>query len=201
VSAPPAIDEQILVVPRAVLPELAGWHGIRVDGLERVLAVVAASARPHARSLAEQDPSLKQVIPYLVLRDGPRYFLMQRTRAGGDARLHDRWTIGIGGHLDAADGDIEGGLRREWSEELESTSLPSWRPIGVLNDDTTEVGAVHLGVVYVADIAGGQVRIRETDKLTGAFVEVPAVEAVRDRLETWSAIVFDHLQSIEGDGR
>jgi predicted NUDIX family phosphoesterase len=201
VSAPPAIDEQILVVPRAVLPELAGWHGIRVDGLERVLAVVAASARPHARSLAEQDPSLKQVIPYLVLRDGPRYFLMQRTRAGGDARLHDRWTIGIGGHLDAADGDIEGGLRREWSEELESTSLPSWRPIGVLNDDTTEVGAVHLGVVYVADIAGGQVRIRETDKLTGAFVEVPAVEAVRDRLETWSAIVFDHLQSIEGGGR
>jgi predicted NUDIX family phosphoesterase len=200
VSAPPAIDEQILVVPRAVLPELAGWHGIRVDGLERVLAVVAASARPHARSLAEQDPSLKQVIPYLVLRDGPRYFLMQRTRAGGDARLHDRWTIGIGGHLDAADGDIEGGLRREWSEELESTSLPSWRPIGVLNDDTTEVGAVHLGVVYVADMAGGQVRIRETDKLTGAFVEVPAVEAVRDRLETWSAIVFDHLQSIEGAG-
>jgi predicted NUDIX family phosphoesterase len=200
VSAPPAIDEQILVVPRSALPELAGWHGIRAQGLERVLVVVARSARPHARSLAEQDPSLKQIIPYLVLRDGPRYFLMQRTRAGGDARLHERWTIGIGGHLDAADGDIEGGLRREWSEELESTSLPSWRPIGVLNDDTTEVGAVHLGVVYVADIAGGEVRIRETDKLTGAFVEVPAVEAVRDRLETWSAIVFDHLQSIEGGG-
>jgi predicted NUDIX family phosphoesterase len=200
VSAPSAIDEQILVVPRSALPELAGWHGIRAQGLERVLVVVARSARPHARSLAEQDPSLKQIIPYLVLRDGPRYFLMQRTRAGGDARLHERWTIGIGGHLDAADGDIEGGLRREWSEELESTSLPSWRPIGVLNDDTTEVGAVHLGVVYVADIAGGEVRIRETDKLTGAFVEVPAVEAVRDRLETWSAIVFDHLQSIEGGG-
>jgi predicted NUDIX family phosphoesterase len=199
-SAPPAVDEQILVIPRAALPELAGWHGIRAEGLERVLAVVAGSARPHARSLAERDPSLKQVIPYLVLRDGPRYFLMQRTRAGGDARLHDRWTIGIGGHLDAADGDIEGGLRREWSEELVSAGLPTWRPIGVLNDDTTEVGAVHLGVVYVADIAGGEVRIRETDKLTGAFVEVSVVQAVHDRLETWSAIVFEHLQAMDGAG-
>lgn len=200
-TAPSAVDEQVLVVPRAALPELADWHGIRAAGLEHVLDVVATSARPHPRSLAEHDPSLKQIIPYLVLRDGPRYFLMQRTKAGGDARLHDRWTIGIGGHLEAADGDIEGGLRREWSEELEAASLPSWRPIGIINDDTTDVGAVHLGVVYVADIAGGWVRIRETEKLTGAFVEQPAVQVVYDRLETWSALVFDHLQSVEGGPR
>jgi len=190
-------EEQVLVVPRAALPELDGWHGIRADGLERVLAVVAADARPHLRSLAERDPSHKQVIPYLVLRDGPRYFLMQRTKAGGDARLHDRWSIGIGGHLDAADGDIDGGLRREWAEELIADVVPAWRPIGVLNDDTTEVGAVHLGIVYVADIGGASVGVRETDKLIGRFAGIDDVRAVYDRLETWSALVFDYLQAAE----
>jgi predicted NUDIX family phosphoesterase len=193
----PVPDEQVLVVPRAALPELDGWHGLRADGLEHVLAVVAAEARPHPRALAERDPSRKQVIPYLVLRDGSRYFLMQRTKAGGDARLHDRWSIGIGGHLEAADGDIDGGLRREWAEELISDVVPAWRAIGVLNDDTTEVGAVHLGIVYVADIGGAAVGVRETDKLTGRFAGIDEVRAVYDRLETWSALVFDHLQAAE----
>lgn len=192
-----ALEEQVLVVPRASLPELDGWHGIRSEGLARILEVIAAEVRPHARREAEADPSHKQVIPYLVLRDGPRWFLMQRTRAGGDARLHDRWSIGIGGHLEAGDGDIDGGLRREWAEELVSTGLPAWRPIGILNDDTTEVGAVHLGVVYVADVAGAAVAIRETDKLTGRFAEEHEVRAVYDRLETWSALVFDHLLAAE----
>jgi predicted NUDIX family phosphoesterase len=190
-------EEHVLVVPRALLPELDGWHGLRDDGLERVLAVAAAEARPMPRAAAEQDPSSKQIIPYLVLRDGPRYFLMQRTRAGGDARLHDRWSIGIGGHLEAADGDIEGGLRREWAEELDAASVPAWRAIGALNDDSTDVGAVHLGIVYVADVAGEAVRVRETDKLRGAFAWPDEVRAVYDRLESWSALVFDHLDSAE----
>lgn len=194
-SAPAAAGEQVLVVPRAALPELDGWHGIRTADLARVLQVIAAEARPHPRAAAELDRSLKQVIPYLVLRDGPRIFLMQRTNAGGDARLHDRWTIGIGGHLDATDGDIEGGLRREWAEELVADGIPSWRAIGVLNDDTTDVGAVHLGIVYEADIAGRTVRVREVDKLRGSFVEVEAVRAVYERLESWSAIVFDHVHA------
>jgi predicted NUDIX family phosphoesterase len=196
-EAAAVVEELVMVVPRASLPELDGWHGIRAAGLEHILAVVAAEARPHPRSQAEQDPSHKQVIPYLILRDGPRYFLMQRTKAGGDARLHDRWSIGIGGHLDADDGDVDGGLRREWTEELVSAVLPAWRAVGVLNDDTTEVGAVHLGIVFVADIEGGAVHVRETDKLRGAFATVEEVRAVYDRLETWSALAFDHLRAAE----
>ncbi len=195
-SARPIIEEQVLVVPRSSLPELDGWHGIRTAGLERIAAVVGAEARPHPRSLAEVDPSLKQIIPYLVLRDGPRYFLMERTRAGGDPRLHDRWSIGIGGHLEAGDGDIDGGLRREWVEELDADVIPSWRAIGVLNDDTTAVGAVHLGIVFVADIGRGTVRVRETDKLIGRFADASTVRAGYDRLETWSALAFDHLEPV-----
>ena len=92
-------------------------------------------------------------------------------RAGGDARLHDRYSIGVGGHLNPGDEGLDGGLRREWAEEVVADFVPEFELIALLNDDTTEVGAVHLGAVYVADAAGRAVTIRETDKLTGSFVE------------------------------
>ena len=145
------------------------------------------------RDDAEQDPTHKQVIPYLVLRDGERWFLMRRTKAGGDARLHDLWSIGVGGHLNPGDGDVAGGLRREWAEELVADFVPEFVPIGLLNDDTTPVGAVHVGVVYVADAAGRPVAIRETDKLAGTFATTRRRRRSGDAMETWSRLVFDAL--------
>ena len=145
------------------------------------------------RGDAEEDPTRKQVIPYLVLRDGERWFLMRRTRAGGDARLHDLWSIGVGGHLNPGDGDVAGGLRREWAEELVADFEPDFAPVGLLNDDTTPVGSVHVGFVYVADAGGRPVAIREADKLTGTFATTDEVRAVRDGLETWSRLAFDAL--------
>lgn len=171
-----------------------GWHGVRTDDTEAFQALVAREGRFEARAAMEQDRGHKQVIPYLVLRDGPRYFLMRRTQAGGDARLHDRWSIGVGGHLNPGDGDLAGGLRREWAEEITADFLPEFRLVGLLNDDTTEVGSVHLGAVYVADAAGRAVEIRETEKLAGAFATAADVEAVREDLETWSRLVFDFLE-------
>ena len=129
-----------------------------------------------------------------MLRDGPRYFLMRRTRAGADVRLHDRYSIGVGGHLNPGDEGLEGGLRREWSEELVADFVPAFHLVGLLNDDTTDVGAVHLGAVYVAQAEGRTVEIRETDKLSGAFADPADVAAVIDRLETWSRLVFEFLE-------
>ncbi len=186
-------DELVLVVPRAVLPDGAGWYGIRSDGLDTFESVVAAAGRFEPRATMETDPTFKQVIPYLVLRDGERYFLMQRTRAGGDARLHDRYSIGVGGHLNPGDGGLLGGLRREWAEELVADFDPAFRLVGLLNDDTTEVGAVHVGAVYLADAGGRPVAIRETHKLSGRFAAPSEVAAVADRLETWSRLAFEYL--------
>lgn len=186
--------EHVLVVPRELVVPGSGWLGLRRDGIEEALATVAAAGRFEPRARMEEDPTHKQVIPYLVLRDGERWFLMRRTRAGGDARLHDRWSIGVGGHLNPGDGDVLGGLRREWREEIEADFEPEFRPVGLLNDDTTPVGRVHLGLVYVADADGRPVAIRETDKLAGSFVEGSAVAAVREDLETWSRLAFDALE-------
>lgn len=186
-------DEQVLVVPRAALVPGEGWLGVRRGDLVEALAVVARDGYFVRRADAEDDPTLKQVIPYLVLRDGERWFLMRRTRAGGDARLHDRWSIGVGGHLNPGDSDVAGGLAREWAEELVADFEPDYAPVGLLNDDTTPVGAVHVGFVYVAEAGGRPVTIRETDKLEGSFVGRESVALVRDSLETWSRLAFDAL--------
>ena len=188
-------EESVLVVPRAAVPDAAGWYGLKTEGMAGFLAGLAEHARFAPRPAMEADPSFKQLIPYLVLRDGERYFLMRRTKAGADARLHDRWSIGVGGHLNPGDLDLLGGLRREWREELDADFEPAFRAVAMLNDDTTEVGAVHLGVVYLADAAGRPVGVRETHKLEGAFAAPDAVAAVRDGLETWSRLVFEALEA------
>ena len=173
-----------------------GWHGLTTAGLADFEALVARVGEFRPRAEVEPDRAWKQVIPYLVLRDGSRYFLMRRTQAGGDARLHDRWSIGVGGHLNPGDGDLAGGLRREWREEVDAAFEPEFTLIGLLNDDTTDVGSVHVGAVYVADAAGRPVAIRETDKLSGAFAEPAEALAVVERMETWSALVFEHLEGV-----
>jgi predicted NUDIX family phosphoesterase len=189
--------EQVLVVPRVHVPDRGAWHGLRREGLTDFLDLVPREGRYMFRDAAEQDPAFKQVIPYLVLRDGDRYFLMRRTRAGADARLHDRWSIGVGGHLNPGDDGLAGGLQREWHEELVAGFDPAFEPLALLNDDTTDVGAVHLGVVFVADAAGRPVAVREVEKLSGAFTEPRDVAAVADRLETWSRLVFDALEGAD----
>lgn len=187
--------ELVLVVPRRTVIAEPGWTGVRTYGIEAFLRVVAADGLFAPRVTMEENAAFKQVIPYLVLRDAERYFLMRRTRAGGDARLHDRWSIGVGGHLNPGDGDLAGGLLREWNEEVVADFVPEFRLVGLLNDDTTAVGRVHLGAVYVADAAGRPVEIRETDKLAGAFASPAEVAAVANDLETWSRLVFDFLEA------
>jgi predicted NUDIX family phosphoesterase len=189
--------ELVLVVPRTELPAL-GWRGVKSDDVAGYLAAIERATGFRPRSEVEQDPSWKQLIPYVVLRDGERLFLMQRTRAGGDARLHERYSIGIGGHLNPGDRDALGGLRREWHEEIEAAFMPEFRFLGLLNDDEDPVGAVHLGLVYAADAANRPVSVRETDKLRGSFAEVEDVRRVYDDLETWSQLVFDFLATAVG---
>jgi predicted NUDIX family phosphoesterase len=189
-----ASPELVYVVPRMAVMDGAGWRGVRTAGLDDLLEAIDERGRYELRDAMERDPAFKQVIPYLVLRDDERYFLMRRTRGGRDERLHDRYSIGVGGHLNPGDGGLDGGLRREWAEELEADFVPEFTLVGVLNDDTTDVGSVHLGVVYVADAAARPVAIRETDKLTGQFVVPAAVAEVAADLETWSQLVFEQLE-------
>jgi predicted NUDIX family phosphoesterase len=192
--------ERVFVVPRTAVPHGAAWYGLRTDELDAFVAAVERDGRYEPRAEMEVDPSFKQIIPYLVVRDGQRYFLMQRTAAGADARLHGLFSIGVGGHLNPGDGGLLGGLEREWREELVADFLPKFNLVALLNDDTTPVGAVHLGAVYVADVGGRPVSIRETHKLRGGFAEPGDVAAIVQRMETWSRLCFEYLEAHEGAG-
>jgi predicted NUDIX family phosphoesterase len=186
--------ELVYAVPRDLLfGDVAPWLGVKRDGVDGVRARAQEIGDYVLRATAETDRSLKQIIPYVLLRDSDSIFLMKRTRAGGDARLHDLYTIGIGGHMNPGDGDILGCLAREWREEIEADFLPEFEFVGLLNDDTVDVGVHHLGVVYLAEASGRPVTVRETHKLTGSFEPMEAAMAVYDRMETWSQLVLDAL--------
>ena len=198
--------ERVLVLPREQVPGGCAFRGMRPAGAADLAALLAA-VREHGRYLprpdAEDDPSVKQLIPYVVVRDGDRIFLMERTRAGGDPRLHLKASIGVGGHLnpvDHGDDPLMDGLRREWAEELDSALLPEFRLTGLLNDDDNAVGAVHLGVVFTVETDGAPVAVRERDKLTGRFARPDEVRAAWDRLETWSQLTFEWLMGWSDQG-
>jgi predicted NUDIX family phosphoesterase len=190
------VTERVLVLPRADVPGGCDFHGIRSADLAELRIAVRRRGRYVDRARAEEDSSLKQLIPYVVVRDGPSVFLMHRTDAGGDARLHGKASIGVGGHLNPVDhgeDPLMAGLRREWAEELSAGWDPEFELIGLLNDDTNRVGAVHLGVVFSVEAAGRVVDVREHDKLVGAFASADDVAAAWDRLETWSWLVAEAL--------
>ena len=189
------MTERVLVLPRSAVPGGCDFLGVQPAD-DATLAALRSSLERHGRYLerpiAEDDPGHKQLIPYVVVRDGDRVFLMERTDAGADARLHGKASIGVGGHLnpvDEGEDPLMAGLRREWDEELAAGWTPEFRLVGLLNDDSNPVGAVHLGVVFAVEADGRAVEVREREKLTGAFVAPDAVRAAWDRLETWSQLV------------
>ena len=192
------MTEMVLVLPRDAIGDLA-FRGLRLmddDQLDALRATVRDAGPYLARAEAEDDPTHKQLIPYVVVRDGARIFLMRRTDAGGDARLHGKASIGVGGHLNPVDDGADqlmAGLRREWGEELEADWEPEFRLVGLLNDDSNPVGAVHLGVVFSVEAGGRPLAVRERDKLSGEFVEADAVRGAWDRLETWSQLAAEAL--------
>jgi len=191
------MTERVLVLRRESVPGGCDFSGIRqADDLAALRQAVQRHGRYMDRPAAEVDAAFKQLIPYVVVRDGASVFLMERTDAGGDARLHGKASIGVGGHLnpgDRGEDPLLAGLRREWREELAADWEPEFRLVGLLNDDSNPVGAVHLGVVFTVDAAGRAVEVREHDKLAGRFVPVAEVFAARDRLETWSQLVAGAL--------
>jgi predicted NUDIX family phosphoesterase len=189
-------DEHILVVPRSRLFWEGPFRGVSTRGLDEYLDRVRRFGEFRPRDDVEEDPSLKQIIPYLVVRSRGRCLLFQRTGAGREGRLHGLYSIGVGGHIVKEDvagaGDVvAAGLRRELEEELSVGGEWSARLVAALNDDDNAVGQVHFGLVYVVDVPLGVVAIRETDRLTGRLATLEEVRAVHSRLETWSRLLLD----------
>jgi len=125
--------------------------------------------------------------------------LLKRLHEQSEQRLWDKYSIGIGGHLNPEDGEKEffdlflSGMDRELHEELDISTEYACRLVGCINDDETDVGKVHFGIVFQALFASDKVQIRETTKMSGEFIEIKELSAFRPKMESWSRIVFDHF--------
>lgn len=196
-------QEHVLVVPTEVFHRLGYFQGF-TDEVERYLPELFSprhvSYRP--RRLMEQDPSFKQLIPYVIFRyrTPERTWLFQYRRGGGqgERRLHQKRSIGVGGHICRQDAQSGGepyqeGLLRELQEEViypQRCRLPC---VGLINDDQTDVGRVHLGVVHLADLDRPEVQAREAEMLEARFSPVEELLQDLDQFETWSQICLQAL--------
>ena len=191
------MSESILVVRREYLaPYLTEDFGLITEGVEEIVRVIEAHHEFRPRPEMETDPAYKQIIPYVLVTRGAEAFVMQRLKKGGEQRLHGLLSLGVGGHIypvDEAGGSaLTAGLRREVDEEVAVERAASLTPLGVINNDRDEVGRVHLGFLFRLE-AEGAVTVRETEKLSGSFMPIAALPALRDKMEGWSQIALEVL--------
>lgn len=207
--------EFVFVVPRNDLFRDCYPQGLMPFGAEFPLAAFEACVARHGffvqRSHAESNPNLKQVIPYTVVVRGGDVFLLRRLQKGGDARLANKLSIGVGGHINpedataavAPDGTltqspIDNGSRREIAEEIHVSGRTHLARVGVINDDSNPVGAVHVGLVQLM-VVESDVRVRELDLLEGRFVSPEELLRLCDQganFESWSRILVERLSDL-----
>jgi predicted NUDIX family phosphoesterase len=197
------MSEQVLVIPTGVLREAGLFQGFcaHVEHyLPRVLD--ASQMRFLPRDEAENDPGFKQLIPYLVLRHNGELFHYRRGGSGGEKRLTAKRSIGIGGHVNHVDGGpleaYRAGLLRELAEEVEVEPGYRERCVGLINDDRTPVGQVHLGIVHILDLNTANVRCREDSLTAGGFAPLAALRRDLAAFETWSQFLLEGAWLEEG---
>ncbi len=173
------------------------WHGFVSRDLGRHQTLIRERHFFKSRAAVENDPGYQQIIPYVVFRHDGRYFLTHRLRASSEKRLRKQYSLGIGGHINPGDleaGDpILDGLRREWGEEVIYDGKFEAQLIGLLNDDSSPVSKVHLGVVFLVDGDSPNISIRETDKLAGELLTLEEMRIYYLGMESWSQMVYDRL--------
>ena len=192
--------EQVLVIRRSLFDELGSFHGLNPE-ISRYLPVFLQPGNHFyvPRAEAEEDPSLKQLIPYVVVTSGEKILHYRRGTGSGESRLLKKGSVGIGGHINDGDGLGEAfdsaayqrALMRELQEELSLGSAFIERPLALLNDDTNPVGAVHLGIVHQCHLAEPEVTANEEAIAELGFLSREELAERNDQLESWSQLVLE----------
>jgi predicted NUDIX family phosphoesterase len=200
-----AADENVLVVKRALFDELGSFHGLNFEP-ERYLGALLSRGNNFflPRAQAENDPTHKQIIPYALIVHGGKVLHYVRGKKAGEQRLVAKGSIGIGGHMNDTDESLfawdenayRAGVAREVNEEIAIETTYQDRVVALLNDDTTEVGRVHLGIVHVFQLAEPNVQKREAMITNVGFLTREELLARRENLETWSQLCVDSLERL-----
>jgi predicted NUDIX family phosphoesterase len=202
-----ASDENVLVVRRSLFDELGSFHGLNFEPEKYLMALLSRGNNFFLpRAQAENDPTHKQIIPYALIAHADTVLHYVRGKKAGEQRLVSKGSIGIGGHMNDTDESLfawdedayRAGVEREVNEEINIDSPFEDQIVALLNDDTTDVGRVHLGIVHVFRLAEPRVQKREAMITNLSFLTRDQLVAIRDNLETWSQLCVDSLGRLLG---
>jgi predicted NUDIX family phosphoesterase len=192
--------ENILVVPTKEFFFEGSWQGLRgtdkID-LQKYMEVIQTKCEFLLRPQMENDTSYKQIIPYLVFKWEDKYFLMQRADKASEARLRSKYSFGIGGHI--REDDMQGAsifdwARREFAEEVDYKGNLDVEMLGVLNDDSNDVGKVHVGLVMLLNGDSSDIKVK-SELQGGELLTVDECMAFENKMENWSKLVFEFLKT------
>ncbi len=194
--------EHVLVITRALLDQLGSFQGFQSEVNRYLEAMLAPGANFFMeRPAAELDPTHKQLIPYSIFHHQGRYLCYTRGGKSGEKRLVSKRSVGIGGHINPIDQSHDGlgetmyfnSIEREITEELVIGGTHTQSVIGLINDDSSEVGSVHLGVVHRFELSSAEVSSNEEAIQDLQFFTLAELKAKYDELEAWSQIIVNHL--------
>ncbi len=194
--------EQVLCIRRSLFDEIGAFQGVTTEigaYIPRILEARNTLFVPRAQ--AEEDPSYKQIIPYVLIRKQDRLLHYVRGKASGEKRLVALGSIGIGGHINDRDQTLFGtgldfyndALQRELHEELRMDGVFRTEVIGLINDDLTPVGKVHLGVVHLCELTDEHVSKGEPCITDLRFLTIPELLERRGQMETWAQLCLDFI--------
>ena len=195
-------EEQVLVIPTRLVHDAGLFQGLNraiTHYLPRLLDPSVCFFLP--RDQAENDPNHKQLIPYIVLKYRDQVFHYTRGKGMGEKRLHGLRSVGIGGHINPVDHTIgkdlyRQGMLREVAEEVNIGAKYHETHFGFINDDSTPVGEVHLGIVHVFELEEPKVERREVDLANAGFAPIQELVQAKDEFETWSQFVLAELENV-----
>ena len=198
-------NENVLVVRRKLFDELGSFQGLNF-GVEKYLKAILSRGSNFfiPRPEAETSPAYKQIIPYALIAFEKTVLHYVRGKKAGEQRLVAKGSIGIGGHMNETDESLfamdeeayRAGVEREVNEEINIDTSFEDRIVALLNDDSTEVGRVHLGIVHIFKLKEPKVQKREAMITSLGFLTREELMARRGSLETWSQICLDSLERL-----
>src|SRR5438477_10980234 len=198
-------EENVLVIKRSLFDELGAFQGLDFEPQKYLDTILSRGNNFFLRrDQAEKDPTHKQIIPYVLLTHGDKVLFYVRGKKAGEQRLVAKGSIGIGGHMNESDESLfaldeaayRAGVEREVGEEIAINTKFDDQIVALLNDDSTEVGQVHLVIVHVFKLAEPKVEKREAMITNVAFLDKKEFMAHRDALDTWSQLCLDSVDRL-----
>lgn len=197
-----SLNEKVFVVKNEIVKEvMINKKIVILNGLKKIYQTILKNGQYIIRKEAEKSDSFKQIIPYVIIHYHSQYLLFKRTKAQTESRLHNRYSLGVGGHINPSSSkemdEIKAGLYKEFFEEIQLEKYAKPKLIALVYDESEDVGKYHIGLFYTLEAKSNSFSLPEKDKMTAEWVEEPDLKKYYKGMESWSRIYIDYFVNIK----